>query len=500
MTAHFTVGITSAFDKVQLPLKYANRHGLITGATGTGKTITLQHLAEQFSKAGVPVFASDIKGDLSGLYESAENCKLAEPFAKRAKELEISDYCFKGNPVRYWDVFGEKGIPIRATISEIGPVLLARMLELNDVQEGVLNIMFRIADEDGLLLVDLNDLRDMLHHLSENAAEISARLGNVSKQSIATIQRNILTLENQGAAHFFGEPALDLNDLFKTTYDGLGFINILNAEKLMSTPRLYAAMQLWLISELFETLPEVGDSDKPKAVFFFDEAHLLFEDAPKALIDNVERAVRLIRSKGIGIYFVTQNPSDVPDGVSSQLATRIGHALRAYTPKEQKTVKIAAETFRQNPDLPHLTDELVNLGIGEALISCPDDTGAPQAVQKAKICPPQGQAGVIDEPTRQNLINRDDLYATYKESLDPESASEILKQRAEVTAQETAQEKVKAEEAESGFLGGLFNSKGGKQSFGQSLVKSIIRQVTGTIGRKIGRELIRGLLGGLAKK
>jgi len=482
MQTHFTVGITNDLENVQLPLKYANRHGLITGATGTGKTITLQHLAEQFSKAGVPVFASDVKGDLSGLYESAAECKLAKPFQERATALKMTDYCFKGNPVRYWDIFGEKGIPVRATISEIGPILLARMLELNDVQEGVLNIMFRIADEDGLLLVDLNDLRDMLHHLSENATEISARLGNISKQSIATIQRSILTLENQGAAHFFGEPALKLEDLFKTTYDGHGFINILNAEKLMNTPRLYAAMQLWLISELFENLPEVGDSDKPKAVFFFDEAHLLFEDAPKALVENVERAVRLIRSKGIGIYFVTQNPSDVPDDISSQLATRIGHALRAYTPKEQKIVKIAADTFRQNPDLPDLQNELVNLGVGEALISCPDEKGAPQ---------------IIDSQKRKEVIDRDDLYANYKETFDPESASEILEKR----AQETAKALEEAEAEGSGFLGGLFGTKKGvKQSFGQSLAKSVIRQFVGTIGRKIGREIIRGVLGGLVKR
>jgi DNA helicase HerA-like ATPase len=496
MVTHFTVGITENLQSVQLPLKYANRHGLVTGATGTGKTITLQHLAEQFSKAGVPVFASDIKGDLSGLYQSAENSKLAEPFKNRANELGITYYSFKGYPVRYWDILGEKGIPIRATISEIGPVLLARMLELNDVQEGILNVMFRIADEDGLLLVDLNDLRDMLNYLSDNATDISARLGNISKPSIATIQRNILTLENQGAAHFFGEPALNLNDLFKTTYDGLGFINILNAEKLMNTPRLYAAMQLWLISELFETLPEVGDCDKPKAVFFFDEAHLLFEDAPKALIDNVERAVRLIRSKGIGIYFVTQNPSDVPDGVSSQLATRIGHALRAYTPKEQKIVTIAAQTFRQNPNLPNLEDELVNLGIGQALISCPDDKGAPQEVHKVKVCPPHGQAGPINETIRQELIQKDDFYIKYKETLDPESASEILEKRANDLALEVAE----SEQENSGFLGTLFGNNGGKQSFAQSLTKSVIRQVVGTIGRKIGHEIIRGVLGGLAKK
>lgn len=496
MTTHFTVGVTQDLQSIQLPLKYANRHGLITGATGTGKTVTLQHLAEQFSNTGVPVFLSDVKGDLSGLYESAENSNLAEIFLNRATELNLENYKFNGNPARYWDIFGEKGIPIRATISEIGPVLLSRMLELNDVQEGIINIMFRVADEEKLLLIDLDDLRKMLNYLSDNAADFSARLGNISTQSVATIQRSILTLENQGASHFFGEPALDLTDLFKVTYDGRGYTNILNAEKLMNTPRLYAAMQLWLISELFETLPEVGDLDKPKAVFFFDEAHLLFADAPKALLENVERAVRLIRSKGVGIYFVTQNPSDVPDGVSSQLATRIGHALRAYTPKEQKTVQIAAETFRQNPELPNLQDELVNLSVGQALISCPDDKGAPQPVQKVKICPPHGKAGIIDQGIRHDIINRDDLYSKYKDMIDSESASEMLeKQEAEqaITEQQT-------QESDNSFLGGLFGGNTKGQSFAQSLVKTVIRQVTGTIGRKIGTQIVRGILGGFTKR
>ncbi len=496
MASHITVGVTKNLQSIDLPLKYANRHGLITGATGTGKTITLQHLAEQFSSAGIPVFLSDIKGDLSGLYESAENSKLADIFLNRAKELQLTDYKFGGNPVRYWDIFGTKGIPIRATISEIGPVLLSRMLELNDVQEGVINVMFRVADDEKLLLVDLDDLRKMLTYISDNAVDISERYGNISKQSVATIQRNILILENQGATHFFGEPALDLTDLFKVTYDGRGFINILNAEQLMNTPRLYAAMQLWLISELFETLPEVGDLEKPKAVFFFDEAHLLFADAPKLLIENVERAVRLIRSKGIGIYFVTQNPSDVPDGVSSQLATRIGHALRAYTPKEQKTVQIAADTFRQNPDLPDLQNELVNLTIGEALISCPDDKGAPQPVQKVKICPPHGKAGTIDGVLRQNIIERDDLYTKYNHRINTESASEILEQQ---EALQTAQE-TESQAEQTGFLDGILGNNGSKQSFAQSLLKGVIRQVTTTIGRKITQELIRGVLGGFKRR
>lgn len=490
---HFTIGITENLEPVTLPLKYANRHGLVTGATGTGKTITLQHLAEQFSKAGVPVFASDIKGDLSGLLESAEGSKLAEPFSKRAAELQMSDYKFQGNPVRYWDLFGKKGIPVRATISEIGPVLLSRMLELNDVQEGVINIMFRIADEESWPLVDLDDLRKMLTYLSDNAAEISARLGNISKQSIATIQRNILTLENQGANHFFGEPALKLKDLFKLTYDGLGFINILNAENLMNTPRLYAAVQLWLISELFETMPEVGDLDKPKAVFFFDEAHLLFDDAPKSLLENIERAVRLIRSKGVGIFFVTQNPSDVPDDVSSQLATRIGHALRAFTPKEQRTIQAAAETFRPNPKMLDLEDEITNLGVGQALISCPDDKGAPQIVQKAKICPPHGKAGIIESSKLQAVVNRDDLYETYKERIDAESAAEILEKRMAEEAQTTEDDKPS-------FLKTIIFGNDRRQSIFQAIIKTIIRQFTGMIGRRIGKAIIRGVLGGLAKK
>lgn len=496
MATHFIVGVTENLENIQLSFKYANRHGLITGATGTGKTVTLHHLAEQFSSAGVPVFLSDVKGDLSGLYETAENSKLADVFLKRATELNLKDYKFNGNPVRYWDIFGEKGIPIRATISEIGPLLLSRMLELNDVQEGIINIMFRVADEEQLLLVDLEDLRKMLNYISDNATDISGKYGNISKPSVATIQRNILTLENQGATHFFGEPALDLTDLFKVTYDGRGFINILNAEKLMNTPRLYAAMQLWLISELFETLPEVGDLEKPKAVFFFDEAHLLFTDAPKALLENIERAVRLIRSKGVGIYFVTQNPSDVPDGVSSQLATRIGHALRAYTPKEQKTVQIAAETFRQNPDLPNLADELVNLTVGQALVSCPDDNGAPQPVQKVKICPPYGKAGVIDETVRQGVISRDDLYSKYKDSVDNHSAAEMLDSQ----EAEQAMLEQKQQESENSFLGGILGGSGKNKTFVQSLAQTVIKQVTGTIGRKIGTQIVRGILGSLTKK
>lgn len=414
-----------------LLLKLANRHGLITGATGTGKTVTLQGLVEGFSNAGVPVFAADIKGDLSGLSQPGD---AAPPFVKRAQEIGV-DYVSDRFPTVFWDVFGEKGHPVRTTISEMGPLLLARLLNLNDTQEGVLNIAFRLADEQGLLLLDLKDLRAMLVYVAEQSKELSAEYGNVSKQSVGAIQRQLLILENQQAEEFFGEPALEIADLMRVDREGRGIVNILAADKLMDNPRLYATFLLWLLSELFEELPEVGDMDRPKLVFFFDEAHLLFDDAPKALIDSVERVVRLIRSKGVGVYFVTQNPLDVPDSVLGQLGNRIQHALRAYTPRDQKAVRAAAETFRQNPSFD--TEEAITaLRVGEALVSTLGPKGAPSMVERTLIAPPSGRVGPASDAERRAIIADSPVRGRYDKPMDRESAYELLTKRREATQPE----------------------------------------------------------------
>ena len=373
-----------------LPLKWGNRHGLVAGATGTGKTVTLQNLAEGFSNAGVPVFLADIKGDLSGMCQPSE---MQDFLVKRAADIGFTDE-YKGQafPTVFWDVFGEQGHPVRTTVSEIGPLLLARILELNDTQEGVLNICFRVADEQGLLLLDLKDLRALLNSVNQQRAEISATYGNVSPASIGAIQRSLLRLEDQGAANFFGEPALDMKDFMRTDLDGRGHVNILAADKLMHSPRLYATFLLWMLAELFEELPEAGDSDRPKLVFFFDEAHLLFNDAPKALLEKVEQVVRLIRSKGVGVFFITQNPADVPDTVLGQLGNRVQHALRAFTPKQQKAIKQAAQTYRENPEFD-VADVITDLGVGEALVSTPEGKGQPSMVQRTLIRAPDRKGG-----------------------------------------------------------------------------------------------------------
>src|SRR3954471_6826498 len=409
-----------------LSLTLANRHGLIAGATGTGKTITLQVLAEGFSRAGVPVFCADVKGDLSGIAETgAANPKLAQ----RAVELGEADYANAGAPVIFWDLFGAQGHPIRATVAEMGPLLLARMLELNDTQEGVLNIAFKLADDQGLLLLDFKDLTAMLQSVAENADQLTTAYGNVSKATIGTIQRRLLTLEQQGAEQFFGEPALQLGDLMLTTLDGRGAVNVLAADKLIHSPRLYATFLLWLLSELFEALPEAGDLPKPKLVFFFDEAHLLFNDAPKALTDKVEQVVRLIRSKGVGVYFVTQNPADVPPVILSQLGNRVQHALRAFTPAEQKGIKAAAETFRPNPAFK-TQDVITQLGVGEALASMLDPAGVPGIVERIKVCPPRSRMGTITPEERKAVMAASPIGGRYKETVDRESAYEILQSRA----------------------------------------------------------------------
>lgn len=414
-----------------LALKLANRHGLITGATGTGKTVSLQILSESFSRAGVPVFCSDVKGDLSGIAVAGTSKDFLEA---RAETIGFKDeYSYEATPTLFWDLFGEKGHPIRTTISEMGPLLLSRLMDLNETQEGVLNIAFRIADEEGLMLLDLKDLRAMLLNLSERREQISATYGNVSNASIGAIQRRLLVLEDQGGANFFGEPALNISDFMRVDNKGRGLVSVLAADKLMNNPRLYATFLLWLLSELFEELPEVGNPDKPKAVFFFDEAHLLFDEAPKALLERVEQVCRLIRSKGVGVYFVTQNPLDVPDEVLGQIGNRIQHALRAFTPRDQRAVKAAAETFRPNPDFDAF-EVITQLGVGEALVSTLEKKGVPSIVQRTLIRPPSSRLGPLEDNERAELIKLSPIMGVYDEPLDRESAYEILKKRGEDAA------------------------------------------------------------------
>jgi uncharacterized protein len=483
-----------------LTLALANRHGLVTGATGTGKTVTLQLLAEGFSNAGVPVFAADIKGDLSGVAAPGEG---KAPFVKRAKEIGV-DYTPDRFPVVFWDLFGEQGQPTRATVSEMGPLLLARLLELNDVQEGILNIAFRVADDNSLPVLDLKDLRALLAHCVENEKEIDSKYGNVGKDSIGAIQRRLLMLENQGADKFFGEPALDIRDFMKTDRDGRGVINLFAADKLMANPRLYASFLLWMLSELFEELPEVGDLDKPKLVFFFDEAHLLFNDAPRPLLEAVEQVVRLIRSKGVGVYFVTQNPLDVPETVLAQLGNRVQHALRAFTPRDQKAVKAAAATFRQNPAFSS-EKAITELGVGEALVSTLEGNGTPSMVERTLIAPPSGRVGPLADDERKQVMKTSALKGKYDQTLDSESAYEMLAQRKEL-AKEPAQQASGA-----GGLGGLLESVlGGGQTSGKGkgrqrmtvtevVVRSAATSVARTVGTQIGRAILRGVLGSITK-
>jgi uncharacterized protein len=505
-----------AYQKAEeLLLKYANRHGLVTGATGTGKTVTLQILAEGFSNAGVPVFCADIKGDLSGIAAKGEP---KDFLLARAEQIRLSPYDFQEFPVIFWDLFGEKGHPIRATVSEMGPLLLSRLMNLSEAQEGVINIAFRIADEEGLLLLDMKDLQSMLAHIGERADEISRRYGNVTKQSIGAIQRSLLVLEQQGGNHFFGEPALRIADIMRTTRDGRGAINVLAADKLMMNPRLYATFLLWLLSELFEALPEVGDPDKPKLVFFFDEAHLLFDEAPKILVDRVEQVVRLIRSKGVGVYFVTQNPLDVPDTVLAQLGNRIQHALRAYTPREQKAVKTAADTFRPNPDFDCF-QAITKLGTGEALVSMLEAKGIPAMVQRTLIRPPASRLGPLDEAERKAIIGQSPVAGQYDETLDRESAYEVLKKNAEQAARAEAETREQEAAAPAGQGGRWtlpdFGNSGQpaprqttqgrarapartgyqRQTVAEAAVKSIVR----TVGSTLGREIVRGILGSLRR-
>lgn len=423
----------------RVALEYANRHGLIAGATGTGKTVTLQILAEEFSRAGVPVFLSDVKGDLSGLAKAgSESHKLHAAFTKRAAAIGLQDFTYEQFPCVFWDIFGKDGHPVRTTVSEMGPLLLSQLLELTETQEGILNIAFRLADEQGMAILDIKDLQTLLVWLGENRKAISLRYGNISVQSIGAIQRRLLVLENQGAAQFLGEPALELTDMIRTDAQGRGQVNILAAHKLMSAPRLYASFLLWLLSELFETLPEVGDPDKPKLVFFFDEAHLLFDDAPKALVDKVEQVARLIRSKGVGVYFVTQNPADIPEDILGQLGNRIQHALRAYTAKDQRALRLAAETYRENPRFS-VEQAILEVGVGEAVTSFLEKKGVPGIVKRTLIRPPSSQLGPITAAERKAVISASEFSRKYDTAVDSHSAYEILQDRMKRVAEEGQQ-------------------------------------------------------------
>lgn len=510
-----------------LSLKYANRHGLVAGATGTGKTVTLQIMAEGFANAGVPVFLSDVKGDLSGLAVAGDpEHKLHGPFTERAKKIGFTDFKYEAFPVTFWDLFGEQGHPVRTTVSEMGPLLLAQLLDLSEAQEGILNIAFRVADQDGMALLDLKDLQALLVWIGENAKDLSLRYGNVSSSSIGAIQRRLLVLENQGGTKLFGEPALALSDLMRTDTDGRGMINILASDQLMGAPKLYATFLLWLLSELFEELPEVGDSDKPKLVFFFDEAHLLFDDAPKALVDKVEQVARLIRSKGVGVYFITQNPADVPEDILGQLGNRVQHALRAFTAKDQKELRLAAQTYRNNPAFS--TEEAIReVGVGEAVTSMLQPKGVPGIVERTLIRPPSSQLGPISEDKRRALMAASEMAGKYDTLLDRDSAFETLRGRAEKAALEAEAAEAAVEKAEAdakaaktaaaqtpslrefkkarryaGKATGTTtrrttSSRKSRDSegIGGAIANVVIKELKGTTGRRI----VRGILGSLFK-
>ncbi|MDX1780031.1 MAG: helicase HerA-like domain-containing protein [Thalassovita sp.] len=499
-------------EKQGLKLKYANRHGLIAGATGTGKTVTLQIMAEGFASMGVPVFLSDVKGDLSGLAAAGSpDFKLHDAFMERAGKIGFDDYSYQAFPVTFWDLFGDQGHPVRTTVAEMGPLLISRLLELSEAQEGILNIAFRLADEQGLPLLDLKDLQALLVWVGENRADLSLRYGNISVQSVGAIQRRLLVLENQGGARLFGEPALELADLMRTDIDGRGRINILAADKLMQSPRLYATFLLWLLSELFEDLPEVGDPDKPKLVFFFDEAHLLFDDAPKALVDKVEQVARLIRSKGVGVYFITQNPADVPEDILGQLGNRVQHALRAFTARDRKELRLAAETYRDNPRFD--TEEAIReVGVGEAVTSFLQKKGVPGMVERTLVRPPSSRLGPIDPGERKRLIDTSPIAGKYELLTDRHSAYEMLAKRAQEAAQDAeAAERAEEEDEEmerefkaarrytgsrvkrSSSRSTRSNTRG--DTIGDALGKALVKELSGTTGRRI----VRGILGGIFK-
>ena len=500
--------IAKGDDELYLLPGLSNRHGLVAGATGTGKTVTLQVMAEAFSRIGVPVFAADVKGDLSGISQPGrDNPKLQE----RVKKLGIGDFSFAGCPTVFWDVFGEQGHPVRATVSEMGPLLFSRILNLNDTQTGVFTLVFKVADDQGMLLLDLKDLQAMLQHVGETAKDLQTEYGNISAASVGTIQRNLVGLQQQGGDKFFGEPALNLDDLIQTD-SGRGVVNILAADKLMQSPQLYATFLLWMLSELFEKLPEVGDPEKPKLVFFFDEAHLLFNDLPQVLESKIEQVIRLIRSKGVGVYFVTQNPTDIPEVILGQLGNRVQHALRAFTPNDQKAVRAAAQTFRTNPKL-NVENVITQLEVGEALVSFLDEKGTPGIVERALIVPPHSQIGPITPQQRQAAMQNSPVAGVYEKAVDRDSAYERLKGRAQqpVSSTQEAQHQ-QAEQSQPWYAslpslgsltGGLaMGSRGGRRgdSMGEAMMKSAARSIGSSVGRQIVRGVLGSLLGGSSRR
>ena len=487
------IWLAKSDEKVFLEPKMANRHGFIAGASGTGKTITLKVLAESFSQLGVPVFLADIKGDLAGMCKAGVH---SESMEKRINKLGIEDWRYRVFPTRFWDIYGEYGHPVRTTVSEMGPMLLSRLMDLSDVQSDVLNLVFKIADDNGLLLIDIKDLKAMLRYVGENRAEFSEEYGNMSAQSLGAIQRSLITLEDEGGAEFFGEPAIDIRDWMQRDEQGRGYINVLHSVKLVQNPTLYATFMLFLMSELFEKLPERGDAEKPEMVFFFDEAHLLFSDAPKVLVQKIEQVVKLIRSKGVGIYFISQSPSDIPDSVLAQLSNRVQHALRAYTPSEQRAVRAAAQTFRPNPAFSTET-AITELATGQALVSFLDAKGVPGIVEKAMILPPQSAMGPIDDERRRAEIEADDLYGKYEDEVDNESAYEIINAEREAMLQD---EIAAAKEQQKKAADGAKEKKpasGGRKK--KTAAERMADQAMNTIGREIGKSISRGLLGSLKK-
>ncbi|WFL78453.1 DUF853 family protein [Altererythrobacter arenosus] len=507
------IGLAANGEKQYLDLSRANRHGLIAGATGTGKTVTLQGLAESFSANGVPVFVADVKGDLSGVaMPGSPTFKHADKLEGRAKELGMDDYAYSDNPVVFWDLYGEQGHPIRTTVSEMGPLLLSRLLDLNDTQEGVLQIVFRHADDNELLLLDFGDLQAVLAWASENAKELSGEYGNVSRQSVGAIQRQLLSFESQGADRFFGEPALEIDDFLKVDEQGRGYVNVLAADKLMRSPKLYATFLLWLLAELFESLPEVGDPEKPKLVFFFDEAHLLFDDAPKALQDKIEQVVRLIRSKGVGVYFCTQNPIDIPEEVAGQLGNKVQHALRAFTPRDQRAIKAASETFRINPDLD-VEQAITELKVGEALVSTLDEDGAPTVVQRTLIKPPRSRLGPVNPKERAIIQSVSPVEGKYDTAVDRQSAEEVLAQKAADAAatakevEEKGREEVGKRERKSTSLWGIDFGKAGKSAATAAAGSLTSIAVATVLGKKSRADplrtgataFVRNIIGGLMR-
>lgn len=509
------LSVAKSKDFININSNMANRHGLIAGATGTGKTVTLQVMAELFSSIGVPVFMADVKGDLSGISTKGE---ISEKLSERLKKLGIENHQFDSFPVQFWDIYQESGHPIRATISNIGPLLLSRILDLSEVQESVLNLIFKVADEEGLLLLDLKDFKSMLTYIQENIKEISSEYGLISSQSISAIQRSLIALEKEGAEIFFGEPMLDIYDMMRLDHSGKGIINILCADKLLLNPKLYSTFLLWILSELFENLPEVGDLEKPKFIFFFDEAHLLFKDTPKILIEKIEQVVRLIRSKGVGIYFITQNPMDIPESILGQLGNRVQHALRAYTPQDQKAVKVAAQTFRQNPAFSTET-AISELGVGEALVSFLDKDGKPSMVERAFILPPKGKIGPISPDQKTKIIHSSIVFGRYEKVVDRESAFEILKEKAEqkqkqqeieLARKEEEKQRVQREREYSAQRSNYsqrqyydYNDRRTSRQYPKQ--KSALEDIAGaalksaarSVGYSVGRKLVRGILGSL---